>query len=373
MAGSIHKYETKKGEKRFMVMLEVGDNGKRKQKKKMGFKTKTEARKFLTENEVAVNNGTYIETTRLKYGDFIEDWFLIKNFREQTVALTRRTIDKWITPYLGDFQLSNILPTTLERYVNLLKDQGLAPATIRRIFVLVRGSLEHAVDLEILNRNPASKTKLPHIEKNEEYIWTEEEANRFFLFAKDVNPSFYIAYYIAYFSGARQGEILGLPWKNVDFENNAIKINQTLINNGKNISPTTKNKASKRTIGLPAFVLDRLKLHKEFIEKQKKELNKSYIDNDLVCCTSIGTPIAPTDVRKRMNKIAQAAKIPHMKFHGFRHLHTSTLLQNGINIKKISSRLGHTSPNITLDVYSHITETMEIQVIESLEDITKTH
>lgn len=374
MAGSIHSYETKSGT-RYMVMLEVGTNGQRRQKKKKGFKKKAEANAYLAEIQTALNKGTYIEPSRMTYREYMDDWFKIKqtNLSEQTISVNKRNMDNWIFPHLGETPIGSITPVQLAKYVTILKDSNLAATTIKTIFMIVKNSFEHAVDLEIIHKNPAAKTKLPSIKKTEEYIWNEEEVKRFFEVARNANPSFYIAYFLAYYSGARQGEILGLPWGNVDFCKNSITITQTLINNGKNISNSTKNKSSNRTIGLPTFVMDELRKHKILIESQKEKLGTSYSNYDLVCCTKLGTPISPTDVRKRMNKIAKEVNIPHMKFHGFRHLHASILLSKGINVKMIASRLGHSSPVITLDVYSHVTVAMEKQVINSIENITKAH
>ncbi|MGE8079270.1 tyrosine-type recombinase/integrase [Peribacillus loiseleuriae] len=374
MAGSIHKYETKQGI-RYMVMLEVGTDGKRKQKKKKGFKTKKDANAYLAENQTALNKGTYIEPSKMRYADYLEDWFKIKknSLGQQTISVSRGNLDHWVIPNLGDNIISSISPIQLEKFVSTLIESGLAPATIRGIFLLVKNSLTHAVESEIIYKNPAAKIKLPSIDQAEQLIWTVEEVKKFFEIAKDVNPSFYISYYIAYYSGARQGEILGLPWANVNFDENFIRIDQSLIDNGKKIVKKVKNKSSKRIIGLPSFVMETLKQHKDLVLKQKNKLGDAYNDNNLVCCTSLGTPLCPTDIRKRMKKIAEIAKIPHMKFHGFRHLHASTLLTNGINVKMISKRLGHSSPKITLDVYSHVTEAMEKQVIDSIENVTKAH
>lgn len=372
MAGSIHKYETTKGEKRFMVMLEVGDNGKRKQKKKMGFKTKTEARKYLAENEVALSNGTYIEATKMTYGEFIEEWFETKRpgLSITTVNAKRSNIDYWIKPQLGELPISSITPRQIQQFINLLKSNNMSPITIKKvIYPIVKSSLEHAVNLDMIPKNPAINTELPPIKKKEEFIWNEEQVSSFFTHAKNIKPSFYLAFYIAYYSGARQGEILGLPWKNVSFENNTITINQTLISDGKTISETTKNDSSRRTIGLPIFVMDVLRNHKKLIDEQKQQFGLGYSELDLVICDQIGRPLAPSDLRKKMKAIAAEAGIPHMKFHGWRHLHCSYLLSKGNNIKAISARLGHSSTAVTLEIYSHLTSNMEDQVISTIEEL----
>ncbi|WP_019242198.1 MULTISPECIES: Arm DNA-binding domain-containing protein [Bacillus] len=106
MAGSIHKYSTKQGT-RWMVMLEIGTSGKRKQKKKKGFKTKKEASAYLAENQTAINKGINVEPSKMLFKDYLEDWFKIKKteLSEQTIDTNRRNIDNWIIPQLGDLIL----------------------------------------------------------------------------------------------------------------------------------------------------------------------------------------------------------------------------------------------------------------------------
>ncbi|MFS0590845.1 tyrosine-type recombinase/integrase [Cytobacillus horneckiae] len=172
------------------------------------------------------------------------------SYSKQTLSVTNRNINNWIIPQLGDYFIIDLNPKILEKFVLTLKENKLSPSTIKRIFIIIRSALQHAENLEIINKNPAEKVKLPSIKKKEEKIWSESEVKLFFENANSTNPSFYIAYLLAYYTGARQAEILGLPWSNVNFVNNCITISQTLINNGKEISLTTKNETSKRIIGL---------------------------------------------------------------------------------------------------------------------------
>lgn len=375
MAGSISKYETKTGFK-YMVVLEVGIDpvtGKRKQKRKKGFKTKKEANAYLSEAQVAINNGYYIESTDLTFGKHIMDWVKLKDYKPQTLQTNTYNINKWVIPNLGKIKMSSLTPKHMTDFVSLMKDHGLKPASIQRIFILVKDSLNYAVDIDVINKNPALKIMLPSIKSSETYIWNKEEVGQFFEAAESMRSSLYMTYYLAYYTGCRQSEILGLSWDNVNFEENYIKIDQATILNGKEISKDLKTESSRRIIGLPDFVMDKLREHKVFIDEQKEKYGADYSDLNLVCCSKLGNPLDRSHVRERMKQVADSVGLPHMKFHGFRHLHGSLLLEKGVNIKKISSRLGHANANITLKVYSHVTESMEKEVLSKLEDITKTH
>ncbi|EMI09196.1 integrase family protein [Anoxybacillus gonensis] len=158
----------------------------------------------------------------------------------------------------------------------------------------------------------------------------------------------------------RQGEILGLRWKDVDFENGCVRITQTLSSDGKEILPYTKTKSGARTIDLPEETIVQLKKHKKLIQQEKLKLGPQiYKDLDLVVCTELGTPTNKSNIRRIFNAIIKKAKVPKIRFHDMRHTHATLLLLQGVNPKIVSERLGHADVRITLDTYSHLLPSMQ--------------
>ncbi len=167
---------------------------------------------------------------------------------------------------------------------------------------------------------------------------------------------------MALVTGMRQGELLGLRWKDVDLEKGHLTISQTLSHDG-------KTKSSLRKILLPASTVAKLKKHRAVVLKEKLSQGEEYQDNDLVMCTPSGTPINPANVRRSLNVLIKKAAVPKIRFHDLRHTHATLLLAKGVNVKVISERLGHSNIKITLDTYSHVLPTMQEDAVNKIEEI----
>jgi integrase len=129
----------------------------------------------------------------------------------------------------------------------------------------------------------------------------------------------FIAFHLAITTGMRQGEILGLRWKDIDFDKGVLYVRQTLSREGKTLLRGAKTKSSLRTIRLSDNILQMLKDHKKKNSKIKEEVGESYLDYDLVVCTRIGTPIYPRNLRRTLNRLIERAKVPKNRFHDLRY------------------------------------------------------
>ncbi|PGW18767.1 integrase [Bacillus cereus] len=158
----------------------------------------------------------------------------------------------------------------------------------------------------------------------------------------------------------RQGEILGLRWRDVDFETGCIRITQTLSSDGKEILPYTKTKSGSRKVDLPEETIIQLKKQRKLIEAEKLEVGSEVYNNlDLVVCTELGTPTNKINIRRSFNSIIKKAEIPKIRFHDMHHTHATLLLLQGVNPKIVSERLGYADVRITLDTYSHLLPSMQ--------------
>jgi integrase len=136
----------------------------------------------------------------------------------------------------------------IQSVVNNMVEEGVSSSTVKKVYEIISNSLEHAVDFELVSKNVAVKVKLPKLNKKEMSVWNEKEVNNFLNVAK-ADPS-YIVFYLALTTGMRQGEILGLRWKDVDLDKGLINIKQTLSHDGKIFISGAKTKSSLRTINL---------------------------------------------------------------------------------------------------------------------------
>lgn len=351
-------------------VAELGNDpvtGKRKRKKQRGFKTKREAEAALVQVEAEVIHGTYIEPSKMLFKDYLEGWFVGKRstLAEQSVTVYKTYLNNKIIPSLGHIPLSKLTSLHLQNFANELKEEDFSSKTIKKVFEIIRLAFEQAKDFDIVPKNVATKVKLPKLEQKAMEVWNEQEIIRFLQTAKD--ERYYLAFYLAITTGMRQGEILGLRWKDIDFESNTLCIRQTLKNNGKGFLEGGKTKASMRTVDLTEEVMRSLKKHKASIAKEKLVGGGGYQDYGLVVCTPHGTPLNPSNLRRVFNRLITKAEVPKITFHALRHTHATWLLSKGVNVKVISERLGHSNIKVTLDVYSHVLPTMQAEVLTHLD------
>lgn len=306
----------------------------------------------------------------------MEGWFL-----ERESIIERTTFKNQLAFYrcyilsdLGKYKLSDLSPIILQNFANeLFKSGKLASGTIHKIFDVVKVSLNKAVKMKLIKENPCKFVDLPKIRRKEMQVWNLQQVNKFLNEINNIRSSdqFFTAYLLAITTGMRQGEILGLRWKDIDFEKKLIFVKQILTHDGKELKNGTKTMSGTRTISIPVNVCVHLIKAKEKVERNKRLLGGKYIDNDLVVCTKKGSVIQPSNLLKTFKKDSVDIGLPVIRFHDLRHTHATMLIEQDINPKIIQERLGHSRIGITLDIYSHVLPSMQKQAADKLEEMVR--
>lgn len=247
----------------------------------------------------------------------------------------------------------------LQNYVNDLKEEGFASSTI------IKGSLDYAVNMELLPSNPAKKIQLPKDKKKEMTVWDIDEIKAFFKVASQ--DRLYPAFHLAITTGMRRDEILGLRWKDVDLDKGILYVRQTLSKDGKKFLSGAKTDSSVRSIKLSNETIAVLRKHKARVAREKLQLGPDYVDYDLVICTSKGTPVNPENLKRTFERLIKEARVPKIRFHDLRHTHATMLLAQGVHAKVISERLGHSNIKTTLDIYSHVLPNMQEEAANQID------
>ena len=152
-------------------------------------------------------------------------------------------------------------------------------------------------------------------------------------------------YYIELATGLRRGELLGLKWEDLDWEQCTLRVQRQVSRiNGEVVEAPLKTKNSYRTISLGEDAVGILK-------KQKKKCG----DSEYVFPSPTGGPISPDSVIQMLHRVLKRAGLPKVRFHDLRHTFATVALQNGVDIKTVSGMLGHYSAGFTLDTYAHVT------------------
>ncbi|MDY7046405.1 site-specific integrase [Virgibacillus sp. M23] len=343
------------------------ESNKYKKKLKRGFKTKKEAENAMIEAMDSINKGTYIEPSKTLYRDFMDSWLKDKkiNVKKSTYSNYQYLVENFILVSLGDIELQKINPREIQTLYNDLKENNrLSSENIRKIHTIINDALNKAFKWGMINRNPATLVDAPKVVKKEVEVWNQDEINIFLNVAKD--SRYYHAFLLALTTGMRQGEILGLRWKDIDIENETISVVQTLSHKGQELSAGAKTDSGNRRISIDSNTLSQVLKHRT-LQKEEMMVNSPLYNshNDLVVRTSTGLPLSPRNLLRSFYSIIDKSGIKKIRFHDLRHTHASLLLKQGVNPKIVSERLGHANVRITLDTYSHLLPNLQKETVNN--------
>ncbi|NOU92246.1 tyrosine-type recombinase/integrase [Paenibacillus sp. LMG 31456] len=366
MASLFQSAQTKKWE----FVFDCYVNGKRKQVRRRGYKTKREANDELVRLQNEVQAVEYVGISHKTVGEFMEYWLVNvrKHECEETSYYNNALyLKNHIIPGLGKYKLQQLSPVLCQKFVNDMHQKGYARNTIDRVCTLIKLALDSAIDYKYIKVNHMRKVKLPKAQKKEMRIWTLSQANHFLHFVK--NKRYYCVYALALMTGMRQGEILGLRWKDINFDKKIITVRQTLTHYGKCLKSGAKTTSSERIISLPDQLISILKKQQNEYMAFKLQVDP-FIDLDLVVYNlKNGGSLFPANLTKTYIKDVKQSGLPHIPFHSLRHTHATMLIEKNVNVKVISERLGHSKIGVTLDVYSHVLPSMQQDVAHKLDEI----
>ena len=242
-------------------------------------------------------------------------------------------------------KINRITTAKIEKYIVDRQNQGMNISTIKKILVTLGQIMAYAVRHKYIDFNPARDAEKPkgqgNTQKQKIRVLTPDEINA--LIGAESDLKYKILFQLAIFSGAREGEIIGLKWSDIDWENSQIHIQRTFNNDA---WYDTKTDISDRKIDLGPAMMTALKKWK--LACPTSELN-------LVFPNKAENPINHNNlVNRHFNPILIASGLPKIRFHDLRHTYASLLIEQGENVKYIQSQLGHSSPSVTLNIYAHL-------------------
>ncbi|WP_423801809.1 tyrosine-type recombinase/integrase [Neobacillus sp. SAB-20_R2A] len=366
------KKDDKSGTYYFVLENGKGVDGKRKRIVRKGFKKLGEAKEAMKKLMLEISNSENFEESNMSLSEYLIYWlenYAETNTKPKTFAEYEKIIKKHLQPSLGHILLYKLKSTQLQSYYKE-KLEGLSAQSVLHHHRLLSKALNDAVDWEFINKNVAKGAKPPKPVKSEMKTLNVEQLNLLFKTAKGKSPTYFPVIYGAAHTGMRKSELMGLNWQNVDFTSNKLYITQTITEaNGKYFfNPIPKGK-KPRGLKLTAELSKLLKELKDEYVNLKKDLGKTYNPHNLVFCNSKGNIMAPSEITRALKRVLKAAGLPDIRFHDLRHSHASVLLSANIHPKIVSDRLGHSKIGITLDTYSHLTDSLEGLAVESLDEL----
>ena len=300
----------------------------------------------------------------MPFGEWVEFWY--ENHCKPAVRPNTRTgyennIRLYIRPRLGGIPLNKLTTNDIQQFINWMRQDGrseyresrgdgLSANTIRHCCGLCRRALEKAVTEKLIVRNPAEECKLPPARRMEMRLLSREELQKLLIQARA--EGYYEVFLLELTTGLRVGELMALQWDDLNFSTGELRIERQVYQiKGELLIQPPKNKASIRTVILPTAVVTALKKYKQTVFSQwmfpspKKE----------------EAPIAPSVVSHRLAKILKHAGCKKVRFHDLRHVFATNALEHGMDVKTLSTIIGHISSATTLNVYAHVTDDMQRQ------------
>ncbi|MEH7418641.1 site-specific integrase [Neobacillus drentensis] len=285
-------------------------------------------------------------------------------------------ITQHLKPGLGHIKISKLQPAHLQEYYvqklynGKLDGSGLSATSVKHHHRLIFKALKDAVKWQLLSRNVAGAVSPPKTKKVEMHTWDHEQVITFLEVAK--GSSYYPIYLTTIYTGMRRGEVLGLRWQDIDFDNLVISVRQSL-QEVKKVGLTFKEPKSGKSRSItitPNLAKELKKLYKPQLE-YKLLLGQDYHDFDLVFAQKNGKPIQPTEMARNYRKFVEISGLPYIRFHDLRHTHATLMLQQGIHPKVVSERLGHSTIGITMDTYTHVLPNMQKEAAQQFEQLIK--
>ncbi|MED0705278.1 tyrosine-type recombinase/integrase [Aneurinibacillus aneurinilyticus] len=363
-----------------IVDIKTG-NSKRKQKWiNTKCERKSDAEKVLRDILTKVDKHQLILSEKITFTQLLMDWLnhvIVNSVEETTWESYELVITKHIIPYfrsqLHDILLQDLQPVHLQKYYDEKyrgnkNEKGLSSNTLRKHHANIKKALDHAVRMNLISINPADKVVLPKKEAYRTNYYTVEQLQKLFDICLGTNIE--SAVYIAAHYGLRRGEILGLKWDAIDFNQGTIIIKETRVKYGRNIvTKGPKSESSFRILPLMSNIRSYLK---EVILKQKhKKLfyGSNYNDLGYVCCLDDGSPLKVEYLSRKFKEILKKNNMPHIRFHDLRHSIASYLLKHGVSLKDIQVWLGHSDLSTTANIYAHIDMEMKHETAKMINNI----
>jgi len=374
---------TKRKDGRWQVRITVGYDpitGKPIRKYFYAKKQK-EAEAILTEMKQKLRTGTYVEPSKIRFGEWILKWldvYVKPNVKPETYTDYYDCVTKHINPGLGHYELQDLNNIIIQEYYNQKRVSGRLDGTggvsARRIHMmhqLINGSLKKAVKLHMIPINPAEDIELPPLKYKEFETLSADEVKRYLDAARE--DRLYAAFLLELTTGLRRSELLGIPRDCFDPVKGEIRIVQTLKRKklageekSRLIISEPKTQKSKRTIPLLPEVVAEIKRFQAIQRQERLFYGPKYKDSGLLFTSQIGTPLEPRGFNRRHERILKKAGLKHVRVHDLRHTFATLLLQNGESPSNVSEILGHARTSTTLDIYGHSTSEGKVRAVSRM-------
>ena len=305
-------------------------------------------------------------TANIKFQDFAEQWFeeyARLNLRNTSYGRMKQLTVR-VYPAIGHLRLDKITSRHIQQFINDLALNGkslkngrpLSRKTAVHHLSFISDVFSYAVKMEMLTDNPCKRVTVPKGEKKEKDIYTLEEVAQLFQLLETAPLKYRTFFTLAIYSGFRRGEMLGLEWKEVDWEHNVISVRRTSnYTASKGIyTDTTKTKKSQRSLKFPQSVMDLLREYKAEQDEERIKLGTKWQDYDRLFVKWDGRPMNNNTPYFWLKEFCEENNFRFCDIHSLRHFYASALINEGVDAATVSGALGHSTITTTTSIYCHV-------------------
>ncbi|WP_241558952.1 site-specific integrase [Oceanobacillus halophilus] len=353
------------------------ETGKRQTSTRRGFKTKREAQEAATKLEQEITNGLLINNNNLTFEEVYKQWF--ENHSKTIKPSTKKTIEskfkKYLLPKFGSLKIKEITRLYCQKVINEIAENI---ASVNDYKIQANQVFKYAVKMDLISKNPMEYVTIP--KRKEELIadtkyveernyWKKDEIKKFLKIANsDLPQRDQLLFHLLIYTGARKGEVLALTWDDIDFNAKTIRFGKTLFfNNGKHYLQQPKTAHSKRLISLDTKSLSLLKKWRTRLIEANLASSSILEKNNLVFTRDNGLPLRLAYPNDKLKSVIKKYNLHEITIHGLRHTHASLLFEAGATIKEVQERLGHSDIQMTMNIYTHVTDHVKEQTAQKFQ------
>jgi integrase len=320
-------------------------------------KTQMEAKARCLAKVRQAERGIDVKATRQTVGHYLDWWLndvVSPKLAPKTIKAYSDVVRLHLAPELGSIELGKLTPQVVTSLLRKKERDGLSPRSVAMIREVLRGALNTAVKMQMIERNAAALAQSPRQVKAERRMLSPEEGRRLLNVVECDRLA--ALYRLALTLGMRQAEILGLRWADVDLDAGMLRVRQTLQRiGGETYIKEPKTARSRRTLALTPSLVAALLAHRDRQEFERKRAGADWHESGLVFTSTIGTPLDARNLTREYKRHLVAAALPiELRFYDMRHAAASLLVADGLPITAVSAMLGHALTSTTLNTYAHV-------------------
>ena len=333
-------------------------------------KTQSECREWIRKMQNQVDDGLTIAGAQKTLAKYLEEWLLVHatSIRPKTAEQYNQICKQHIIPNLGSIKLKDLQAGHIQSLYSKKLASGTSKRTVVLIHAVLMRSLKQAEKMGIIGKNPVLAVTRPKVERKEMKVLNDGQVRS--LLSAAAGERYEAAFWLAVSTGMRLGELVGLKWADIEWTNKQLRVQRQVqrLSTGLAFSEP-KTKTSRRMIALGSEPVEKLRKHLVSQSKDRQKAGESWIENDLIFPSVIGTPLDPSNLYHIFKELLKKAQLPPIRFHDLRHTAATLMLLQGTHPKIVQERLGHSDISMTLNTYSHVIPSMQAEAAEKLDEL----